>query len=195
MRAAAFRLRRRALAPALACGLAALLPAAACGQPAAARGQPATASGQPAAAADAAPPAPPLLSPSNAPPPGPPPATASQAGMPTSFSGLRSLPAGGWRLGFEPGADTPSALQRLGLMRLGGALARATTGRVTLWAEVAAGEDVSTTRRLALRRALAVRAVLVAGGLPETRVDIRALGRTEAERDLVDILPFGVTRD
>ncbi len=141
-------------------------------------------------------PPPPLHLSPFAPPAAPPAGPPSQAGTPTAIGGLRRLPQGAWRLSFEPGTDTPSALQRLGLMRLGGALARETTGRITLWSEVAGGEDdVSTTRRLALRRALAVRAALVAGGLAETRVDIRALGRTEAERDLVDILPFGIARD
>jgi hypothetical protein len=156
--------------------LAALLPAIAPAQPAPAEAPP------DAPSLDATPPARlPVLPP--------------QVALPTSVMGLRSLPQGGWRLGFEPGADTPSALQHLGVVGLGGVLARETTGRVTLWAEVAGGDDVSTTRRLALRRALAVRAALVAGGLPETRVDIRALGRTEAGRDVVDILPFGATRD
>jgi hypothetical protein len=39
-----------------------------------------------------------------------------------------------------------------------------------------------------------VREALVLGGLPETRVDVRPLGRTEARRDVVDILPPGVAR-
>lgn len=140
----------------------------------------------------AAPPAAPRL---GGAPPASQPGNAAQAAPPIVISGLRNLPQGGWRLRFEPGADAPSALQRLGLQRLGGLLARETTGRVTLWAEVAAGEDVSATRRLALGRALAVRAALATGGLPETRVDIRALGRTEAALDVVDILPFGARRD
>lgn len=128
-------------------------------------------------------------------PSSPPPATPSgPLARPIAISGLVSLAGGGWRLPFEPGTDSPSAAQRLALLRLGGHLARETTGRITLWAEAAGNEDASTTRRLSLRRGLAVRAGLVAGGLPETRVDIRPLGRVEAGRDLVDILPMGATR-
>ncbi|WP_206931073.1 hypothetical protein [Roseococcus thiosulfatophilus] len=142
-----------------------------------------------------------LPDPALAPPPparlpaSPPPAAAPDPlPRPVAIGGLLSMSGGGWRLAFEPGADAPTAAQRLGLLRLGGHLARETTGRITLWAEAAGNEDVSTTRRLSLRRGLAVRAGLVAGGLPETRVDIRALGRVEAGRDLVDILPMGATR-
>lgn len=149
----------------------------------------------------AAQPNPSLPDPAQAPPPpvrlpsSPPPATPLPLARPVAIGGLLSMNGGGWRLAFEPGTETPTAAQRLGLLRLGGHLARETTGRITLWAEAAGNEDVSTTRRLSLRRGLAVRAGLVAGGLPETRVDIRALGRVEAGRDLVDILPMGATRD
>lgn len=111
-----------------------------------------------------------------------------------TIPGMSSLPDGGWRLRFETGLDQPTPLQRLGLMRLGTALAQGAPGRVTLWAEVASREDVSATRRLALQRGLTVRAALVAGGLPETRVDIRPLGVTSLEMDVVDILPPGVVR-
>lgn len=148
----------------------------------------------------AAQPGPSLPDPALAPPPpvrlptSPPPAAPLPLARPMAIGGLLSMSGGAWRLPFEPGTDTPTAAQRLGLLRLGGHLARETSGRITLWAEAAGNEDVSTTRRLSLRRGLAVRAGLVAGGLPETRVDIRALGRVEAGRDLVDILPMGATR-
>ncbi|MBB3898882.1 hypothetical protein [Roseococcus suduntuyensis] len=145
-------------------------------------------------------PNPSLPDPALAPPPpvrlptSPPPAAPLPLARPVAIGGLLSMNGGGWRLAFEPGTESPTAAQRLGLLRLGGHLARETTGRITLWAEAAGNEDVSTTRRLSLRRGLAVRAGLVAGGLPETRVDIRALGRVEAGQDLVDILPMGATR-
>lgn len=124
-------------------------------------------------------------------PPPPPPAPLPQ---PQLADGFTALPGGGWRLSFTREEERASPDQRLTLMEIGNMLAAGTTGRVTLWAEVANGEDVSEVRRLALRRALAVRDALVLGGLAETRIDTRALGRTEARRDAVDILPPGVTR-
>jgi len=111
-----------------------------------------------------------------------------------TIPGISLLPDGGWRLRFEAGSDQPTPLQRLGLIRLGTALAQGAPGRITLWAEVASGDDVSATRRLALQRGLVVRSALVAGGLPETRVDIRPLGVTSSGVDVVDILPPGVLR-
>jgi hypothetical protein len=113
---------------------------------------------------------------------------------PLPAPGIAALPGGGWRLAFAREEERPGPEQRLTLMEIGNILAAYTQGRVTLWAEVALGEDVSEARRLALRRALAVREALVLGGLPETRVDVRPLGRTEARRDVVDILPPGVAR-
>jgi outer membrane protein OmpA-like peptidoglycan-associated protein len=43
---------------------------------------------------------------------------------------------------------------------------------------VGEGIDLSTTRRLSLVRARAVKAALVAGGLAETRIDIRPMGHS-----------------
>ncbi|WP_027284785.1 OmpA family protein [Rubritepida flocculans] len=113
---------------------------------------------------------------------------------PVPAPGVVALPGGGWRLLFAREEERPSPEQRLTLMEIGNILAAYTQGRVTLWAEVALGEDVSEARRLSLRRALAVREALVLGGLPETRVDLRPLGRTEARQDVVDILPPGAAR-
>jgi hypothetical protein len=121
-------------------------------------------------------------------------------GEPARRAPARAIPGmlveagGGWRLNFEAGSDQLTPLQRLGLMRLGAALAQGAPGRVTIWAEVASGYDISATRRLALERGLVVRAALVAGGLPQTRVDIRPLGVTSAGLDVVDIMPPGVPR-
>lgn len=114
--------------------------------------------------------------------------------QPQPAPGFQPLPGGGWRLSFPREEERASPEQRLSLMELGNILSAGTTGRITLWAEVANGEDVSEVRRLALRRALAVREALVLGGLPETRVDLRPLGRTDGRRDVVDILPPSVTR-
>ncbi len=100
-----------------------------------------------------------------------------------------TMPADGtWRVEFHAGAETLEVAQRTMLGQLGRVLEAGSIGRVTLIAEVSEGDDLSTTRRLSLVRARAVKAALVAGGLSEIRVDIRAMGRTEAGRDAVDVL-------
>lgn len=102
--------------------------------------------------------------------------------------GIAELPQGAWRVTFAAERDTPDPAQRAALERLGAALQASTIGRVLLNSETSGGEDLSTHRRLTLARARAVKAALVAGGLAETRVDIRALGRTANGRETVDIL-------
>jgi outer membrane protein OmpA-like peptidoglycan-associated protein len=102
--------------------------------------------------------------------------------------GMSELPQGAWRVTFPADRDTLDPEQRAALERLGAALQASTIGRVQLNGEASGGEDLSSHRRLTLARARAVKAALVAGGLAETRVDIRALGRTENGRDAVDIL-------
>lgn len=102
--------------------------------------------------------------------------------------GIAALPGGAWRITFTPTQETPDVPQREALERLGAALQGGSLGRITLNSEASAGEDVSTHRRLSLARARAVKDALVAGGLDETRVDIRALGRTANPRDMVDVL-------
>jgi outer membrane protein OmpA-like peptidoglycan-associated protein len=127
-----------------------------------------------------------------APPPPPPPAL-NEPPVPLA-PGLAELPNGGWRIRFAGNADAPAAEQSASLRAVAGRLAERSTGRVTLFAEASVGEDVSSRRRLSLERARAVKAVLEAGGLDPRRVDIRALGRTQAAADLVDIIPPGVAR-
>ncbi len=102
--------------------------------------------------------------------------------------GVTAIPPGVWRVTFSPERDVLEAEQRAALGRLAAVLQSATVGRVTLMAETSEGNDVSIHRRLTLARALAVKAALVAGGLNETRIDIRALGRTPNGRDGVDVL-------
>ncbi len=102
--------------------------------------------------------------------------------------GITELPPGAWRITFAADQDTLDAEQRAALGRLGAALHASTSGRILLNSEASRGEDVSTHRRTSLMRARLVKAALVAGGLDETRVDIRALGRTEQARDVVDVL-------
>ncbi|HLS69536.1 MAG TPA: OmpA family protein, partial [Kiloniellales bacterium] len=52
-------------------------------------------------------------------------------------------------------------------------------------------EDISQARRLSLARALAVRAFLLDQGIRSTRMDVRALARSEgnAPADRVDVVP------
>ncbi len=102
--------------------------------------------------------------------------------------GIAALEPGAWRVEFPSGGEVLEAPQRIVLSRIGGVLNTGSVGRVTLIAEVGEGTDLSTTRRLSLVRARAVKAALVAGGLAETRIDIRAMGRTAANRDTVDVL-------
>lgn len=102
--------------------------------------------------------------------------------------GVTALPQGIWRVSFAADRDTLEPEQRAALGRLGAALQAGSIGRILLNSEASAGDDLSTHRRLSLARARAVKAALVAGGLVETRVDIRPLGRTANGRDAVDVL-------
>ncbi|MCS6892365.1 MAG: hypothetical protein NZN45_12190 [Rhodovarius sp.] len=116
---------------------------------------------------------------------------ASPSGSAAPAPALLALPGGGWRIPLAPEAETipPALLQPLA--ELGGRLAEELPGRVTLLSHATGpGLDPSFTRRLALRRALAVEAALVAGGLPRERIDLRPLGRATG-LDAVDILPPG----
>ncbi|UFN50627.1 hypothetical protein LPC08_08430 [Roseomonas sp. OT10] len=139
----------------------------------------------------AAPPAPPVLSPDAAP------ATAS-AGLvrfgdiplPTDFV---PLPEGGWRLQGSLGQGIAEGADARALGRLARAMADRTTGRVTVVARVAGpADDASTARRNSLAHAQALKAVLEAGGLPGTRIDLRPMGHPAAEapaQDSLDLLP------
>ena len=106
--------------------------------------------------------------------------------------GFAELPTGGWRLLFRRGDATlpPGAMSVL--PEVGRILAErpAGTGRITVEGQASGpANDASAARRLSLARAIAVREALVAGGLAETRVDVRPLGRTAAALDVADILP------
>lgn len=141
------------------------------------------------------PPAPPVLSPNPAvPPPGPP--TAPQAAVPQLPLGMERLPQGGVRVRFarpeETGLEPPvvAALAEFGRRLAATSVGQPGGGRVTVVGQVSDPRmDTSTSRRISLDRALAVRAALVSGGLNETRVDVRALGRTEEGADAADVLP------
>lgn len=109
-------------------------------------------------------------------------------------SGVQSIQGGGWRIVLAPDtAEIPAGL-RPALAEIGRRMAEDTTGRVTIIAYASGpGLDPSFTRRLSLARGQAVEAALMAGGLPEARIDIRPMGRSILV-DVVDILPPGVRR-
>jgi hypothetical protein len=110
-------------------------------------------------------------------------------------AGMSPLPRGAYRVQFRPGEAALPAGVAPALAEIGRRLAAAPagTGRITVEAQVSGpANDASTARRVALARANEVRRGLVAGGLEETRVDVRPLGRTTAGLDAADILPPGV---
>jgi hypothetical protein len=105
--------------------------------------------------------------------------------------GIAPLPDGGVRV--EMAGAAPDAAQVAALAVLGRALAAIPAGRITVEAQVSGpANDASMARRASLARAQAVKAALVAGGLPATRVDLRPLGRVGDGADRVDVLPPGV---
>jgi hypothetical protein len=112
-------------------------------------------------------------------------------------AGMAPLPGGAWRLSFRAGESRLPAGVAPTLAEIGRRLAASPAGhgRVTVEAHASGPvNDASAARRIALARAQAVRAALVEGGLDETRVDLRALGRTPAALDAADILPPGAMR-
>jgi hypothetical protein len=133
-----------------------------------------------------APPAPPRLATEGAAQAQP----ASPAGPPLP-PGMAALPEGGVRLMLSGAA--PDAAQAAALATLARAFAALPAGRITVEAQVSGpANDASMARRASLARAQAVKAALVAGGLPPTRIDLRPLGRLAAGVDRVDVLPPGV---
>ncbi|HZF77387.1 MAG TPA: OmpA family protein [Acetobacteraceae bacterium] len=115
------------------------------------------------------------------------------AQAPAPPAGLASLPGGAWRLAFAPDSPDLPPGAAPGLAALAGRLSAIPAGRVTVEAQASGpADDVSAARRLSLARARAVRDALVAAGLPATRVDVRALGRTEEALDAADVLPPGM---
>lgn len=116
---------------------------------------------------------------------------------PAPPAGLLPLPGGGFRIVFGAGlAEVPPGLAPA-LAAIGRRLGErpAGTGRVVVEGQASGpAHDASAARRLSLARARAVRAALAAGGLEETRVDLRPLGRTPAGLDCADILPPGDAR-
>ncbi len=118
-------------------------------------------------------------------------ASSAPAAAPSLPPGMVSMPDGAVRIAMASATLDPA--QAAALSVLGGALAALPAGRITVEAQVSGpANDVSMARRASLARAQAVKAALVAGGLPATRVDLRPLGRLDAGADQVDVLPPGV---
>jgi outer membrane protein OmpA-like peptidoglycan-associated protein len=94
---------------------------------------------------------------------------------------------------FDKGASDPSPAQFTGVKVLAGDLGsalQAGTTRVELQAYGGApGDKSSDARRLSLKRALAVRQLLIDDGLPSDRIDVRAMGGIDDKgpADRVDV--------
>jgi hypothetical protein len=116
---------------------------------------------------------------------------AAPASGPPLPPGMAALPEGGVRIAQVGAVLDPAQLRAL--EALGRALAALPAGRITVEAQVSGPvNDASMARRASLARAQAVKAALVAGGLPPTRIDLRPLGRLGSGADRVDVLPPGV---
>jgi outer membrane protein OmpA-like peptidoglycan-associated protein len=94
---------------------------------------------------------------------------------------------------FEKGAADPSPAQFNGVKILAGDLSNALesgASRIQLEAYGGApGDKSSDARRLSLRRALAVRQLLIDDGVPSNRIDVRAMGGVDDKgaADRVDV--------
>lgn len=102
--------------------------------------------------------------------------------------GVTDLPPGAWRIAFLPEREALEPEQRAAPTASEPRCKTGTSGRICWVSEASRGEDVSTFRRTALARARAVKAALVAGGLDETRIDIRSVTRGTPPSDRVDVL-------
>lgn len=144
----------------------------------------------PAAAAAPAP-----AQPAPAAAPAPPPVTAAQApaAAPTQTAAVPAARATGGALATIPFAAGSPELNDQGKAALGAvldALKSDSTARLQIQAFASGGDDQGgQARRLSLSRALAVRGQLIEQGIAATRMDVRALGRTnDGPPDRVDIL-------
>jgi outer membrane protein OmpA-like peptidoglycan-associated protein len=134
-----------------------------------------------------APPAPAALAPTGA-PMVPPPPPSPQGNLP---AGMTLRPDGVVR--FTLAGDTIAPALAEFLHAMGARLGALPYGRIAVEVQVSGpANDASLARRASLARAQAVKAMLVAGGLDATRIDLRPLGRLSAGVDTVDVLPPGV---
>lgn len=140
-----------------------------------------------------APPAPARL------PPFPPPSDGTmdpRSSLAGPLPGLEIRADGGWRLRFAiAGSPLLPGPAPASLGELGRRLALQPSGRVTVIAQASGpANDASVARRLSLERGIAVKQALVAGGLAETRIDIRPVGLTPEAVDAVDVMPPSAPR-
>jgi len=141
-------------------------------------------------------PAPPPPAPVAAPAPAPaPPVTAAQApaAAPAQTAAVPVARATGGALATIPFAAGSPELNDQGKAALGAvldALKSDSAARLQIQAFASGGDDQGgQARRLSLSRALAVRGQLIEQGIAATRMDVRALGRTnDGPPDRVDIL-------
>jgi outer membrane protein OmpA-like peptidoglycan-associated protein len=148
---------------------------------------------RPAPPRPAAPVAPPQVRVPLAPPPAPvlppalvvptrPPAPPAPAPVAADAPGAAVPIQAGLRVTFgEARADLNPATESA-LRALAGAASGETSFTVAAFAP-GAPEDPSTPRRLALSRALTVRAVLIAAGIPSVRIYVKALGASHGVED------------
>jgi outer membrane protein OmpA-like peptidoglycan-associated protein len=149
----------------------------------------------PPAAAAAPAPAQPAPPPSPAAAPASPPVTAAQApaAAPAQTAAVPAARATGGALATIPFAAGSPELNDQGKAALGAvldALKTDSAARLQIQAFASGGDDQGgQARRLSLSRALAVRGQLIEQGIAATRMDVRALGRTnDGPPDRVDIL-------
>lgn len=141
-----------------------------------------------------APPAP--AAPTQTPPhviPAPAPAITQQARTETRGNGDHANLTKRGAILFEKDAPSPSPAQYRGLQMLAADLNAALevgTARIQIEAYGGApGDKSSDARRLSLRRALAVRQLLIDNGIPSSRIDVRAMGGVDDKgpADRVDV--------
>ena len=138
-----------------------------------------------------APPASPLLPPAAPAPPAHPNVVPPPAPVVASAAGEVLDVPGGTRITFGPASADLNPATDAALREIGAAAARDPAAVVNVIAYAAGPrEDPSTPRRLSLDRALAARGVLMAAGVPSTRIYVRALGTSygEGPPDRVDLV-------
>lgn len=117
---------------------------------------------------------------------------ASQTKPASGLSNVRNI-----HINFPPGTAEPSADVAAALQSLAGDLTnelQAKSGRLLLQAFAGTpGDKSSEARRLSLKRALAVRQLLIDSGVPSDKIDVRAMGGITdgGKPDRVDVMLRG----
>jgi outer membrane protein OmpA-like peptidoglycan-associated protein len=129
-----------------------------------------------------------------------PPPDATPAETPAAGAAKPSSPDAGLakrgEIVFTKGATDPAPAQYDGLKLLAGDLNSALqSGASRIMLEAfggARGDKGSDARRLSLKRALAIRQVLIDNGVPSGKIDVRAMGGADdGNADRVDVLVRG----